>query len=200
MTTQPPRAVVGAATNQSGTASTTTTKVLNTLVQDTKLRFKLAAANDSTAINIILKAGAARNGSALNLDAKVTFTAVNGFASYTDMMNYFKIISSNAIGLQIQTSDTDNFEDNVITVKEQDPTGAVTSIDIPLYDFRTSMGGGTYNDTIVLDSTVFNQIFWPGMEISLATLKPGTSMSFIFTVQGQNKVQELNAIRTKALG
>ena len=192
------RTVVGAATSQDGAAVIQTTKVSNTLVEELKLRYKLTAANDSTATNIVLIPGPARFGTALSLDGKVTFACTTGFASYGELMAYYQKISTNCTGIIIQTSDTDNYESNIIKVSERDPSGRVTDINIDLSDYRVSNGNG-FSDKIVLESSDFNQIFWPGCEITLGSLKPGTSMTLTFKLQGWNKVQELSAVKPNVI-
>lgn len=192
------RTVVGSATSQDGQAVINTTKVSNTLVEETKLRFKLTAAADSTAANIVLMPGPARYGSQLNLDGKVTFNCTTGFSSYSELMAYFQKISTNCYGVIIQTTDTDNYQDNILKISERDPSGRVTDINIDLSDYRVN-NGTSFSDKIVLEQSDFNQVFWPGSEIVLATLKPGTSMTFTFKLQGWNKVQELSAVRPNVI-
>lgn len=193
------RMVNGAATSQDGNAVINTTKVSNTLVEENKLRVKFAAASDSTATNIVLKPGANLNGAGLALNARLTFTSTTGFASYADYVAYYQKISTQCYGVTIQTTDTDNYEDNILTISEIDPTGRNTEIKIDLSEFRVSTGGGAYSDKIVLEQSDFNQIFWPGMQLTMASLKPGTSMTFTFLLNGWNKVQEISAIRPNVI-
>lgn len=141
--------------------------------------------------NVVLFSGASAE--LATLPAGVTFES-DYFDSYKDFQNYFSRFSTQAPNLIIQTTDTDNYLSNIL-IEERIPTGKIEAVTWRMSKYRSATGVG-YNEVIKipLDSTI-----WPGLRMMISKMKAGSEMTFIFEVQGWNKVQRLSALKNTSL-
>ena len=170
-------------------AKNQTNIVKNALSPLGELKVKITVDGTTTAVNVMVIPGpcpgkVATSQATTEVDQThvvltSSVTTGNNNATYTEFKNYLAFVGMYFSYLRLNTDDADNWGSSIF-MAELAPNGNINPQEVPLSDYRTTLGGGGYDKTLTISNKHF--VNTKNFSLWMSNIKSSTYVEFCFGI------------------